>query len=125
MNENHRILLFSVLHIFCSFSAKAQKIEMDKLEKAKKERTKVPIQNLKRYRCRASVLSLLHFNLLLCYFCAGTACFIPDLSFFPACLFSQTAQIKLFALPFISCLFHGFPAVFSVFLNQSSKNGIQ
>lgn len=33
---------------FCSLSAKAQKIEMDKLEKAKKERTKVAIQNQKR-----------------------------------------------------------------------------
>ncbi|NXU62961.1 S30BP protein, partial [Horornis vulcanius] len=30
-----------MFHIFCSFSAKAQKIEMDKLEKAKKERTKI------------------------------------------------------------------------------------
>uniref|UniRef100_A0A8C3J368 SAP30 binding protein n=1 Tax=Calidris pygmaea TaxID=425635 RepID=A0A8C3J368_9CHAR len=33
--------------------AKAQKIEMDKLEKAKKERTKVVIQNQKRQRYRA------------------------------------------------------------------------
>ncbi|NXS39388.1 S30BP protein, partial [Balaeniceps rex] len=32
--------------------SKAQKIEMDKLEKAKKERTKVAIQNQKRLRCR-------------------------------------------------------------------------
>lgn len=41
MSENYGILLFLVLPVFCSFSAKAQKIEMDKLEKAKKERTKV------------------------------------------------------------------------------------
>lgn len=41
MSENYGILLFLVLHVFCSFSAKAQKIEMNKLEKAKKERTKV------------------------------------------------------------------------------------
>lgn len=55
VSENYGILLFLVLHIFCSSSAKAQKIEMDKLEKAKKERTKVPTQNLKRWGCRASV----------------------------------------------------------------------
>lgn len=62
---------------FCFLSAKAQKIEMDKLEKAKKERTKVAIQNQKRWRYRYRRVvccpAEFHFNVqsscALCWYC--------------------------------------------------------
>uniref|UniRef100_A0A8C2UDJ5 SAP30 binding protein n=1 Tax=Coturnix japonica TaxID=93934 RepID=A0A8C2UDJ5_COTJA len=71
--------------------AKAQKIEMDKLEKAKKERTKVAVQGRERLR------STLH------------ASFCLVLSFLARCFF-QAVQMKLFALPYrsisLGCSFH-------------------
>ena len=58
---------------FWSFSAKAQKIEMDKLEKAKKERTKVVIQNQKRQRYRAFVCFSAEFHFVALLFLMNCA----------------------------------------------------
>lgn len=58
---------------FSSFSAKAQKIEMDKLEKAKKERTKVTIQNKKRLRCRVFVCFPAEFHFVALLFLMNCA----------------------------------------------------
>lgn len=84
---------------------------MDKLEKAKKERTKVAIQS-QGLRCRDFVCfpAEFHFVPLLFFFVNYTPCFILPGSVSSCTTFFQAVQMKLFALPYrsvsLGCLFH-------------------
>lgn len=114
---------------FWSFPAKAQKIEMDKLEKAKKERTKVAIQS----KADGGAASLFPCSISFCCFAVSDQlCSVLILFGFPSLYLSfshvlfQAARIWLFAHPYrslsLGSLFHRISCCFvSIFKPELLK----